>query len=575
MSTPIGTNAGSAIEPLLRQLAPQMSASVELLIQQMATHSMKASADSLINQLLPLKASAGSTLISGPKSGVIDAVVLSSTLLDKPSGQTAAAPEYKVNIRNDKQLLELITKVPIPTGSRIQLSVAQNNLAAVLNILQPGQLSSANSAPPSVASNIAATLNTNPQINGQAQNTEARQNSASQSLNAATNMTNTSLLDGTSKNGNSRTAPAAEITRPIIEQALRQAMPQQQPLKLLMPLLIQLAENSGRGLPKDLVRTITALIRQIPTPQQIQNPAPLKQAIQNSGTFFEAKLAQMQTQLVNQANQHQAAPASNPGAAPSNSVLLDIKGLMQRLVPIMEKTSAPAQTGSNSPISNAMATAPLATTAKAPNSGTQSDDSKSASHPMLFGTGHLNNSSKPSVSSAKTSNDQGNLDVLLRQISSQLLASLAKTQINQLESLNTRQQNTPDNQGPLNSWTLEIPILHGKTMENLELRIEQHLMHENDGDGKDKKEKLWTVMLAFDLHKLGKLNVQLKVMQQSVSATVWSQLEHTHREVKKHISGLKANLEKVGVEVTQVDCQLGLPPKQNVPVHTQLVDVRT
>ena len=82
-------------------------------------------------------------------------------------------------------------------------------------------------------------------------------------------------------------------------------------------------------------------------------------------------------------------------------------------------------------------------------------------------------------------------------------------------------------------------------------------------------------MLAFDLHALGKMNIQLKVIEKSVSATVWSQLENTHREVLREITGLKTNLEKIGVNVKHVDCQLGLPPKQNIPIYKQLVDIRT
>ena len=133
---------------------------------------------------------------------------------------------------------------------------------------------------------------------------------------------------------------------------------------------------------------------------------------------------------------------------------------------------------------------------------------------------------------------------MLRQLSGQLLASLARTQLNQLETLATRQQNTPDNQGPINSWTLEIPIIHGKNIDNLDVRIDQHLVdEEQDGSNKNGQD-LWTIMLAFDLHKLGKMNVQLKVIDMSVSATVWSQLENTHLEVKREINGLKLNLEK-------------------------------
>ena len=116
------------------------------------------------------------------------------------------------------------------------------------------------------------------------------------------------------------------------------------------------------------------------------------------------------------------------------------------------------------------------------------------------------NTAKPS--STGSSNDR-NVDVLLRQLSGQLFANLARTQLNQLETLATRQQNTPENLDPINSWTLEIRIIYGENIDNLDARIDQHLIDEEHNGSNKSGQNLWPTMLAFDQHKIGKMNAQL------------------------------------------------------------------
>ena len=325
------------------------------------------------------------------------------------------------------------------------------------------------------------------------------------------------------------------------------------------------------------MQDLNTLLKQFPTPQQIQQPRLLQQAINNNGIFFEAKLAQTppvvqatkSPTVNNQVTANYTAATAHTSRLGNTSALppinQDIKAQLQRLIPQLEK--ATTSTSSN----------PSSTHSQPPTTGTAQTGEESK-QPLTY-TQPLLPALKLDTAAAPTniqaSNEQ-NLDILLRQLSSQLLSTLARTQLNQLESLAARQQNSPDNQGPINSWTMEMPILHGKNIDNLELRIDQYLIEDEEENNKNSEgKKLWTVMLNFDLHSLGKMNVQLKIVEQSVSAIVWSQLENTHREVKQQVQSLTESLEKVGVKVKQVDCQLGLPPKNNLPIYKQLVDIRT
>jgi hypothetical protein len=207
------------------------------------------------------------------------------------------------------------------------------------------------------------------------------------------------------------------------------------------------------------------------------------------------------------------------------------------------------------------------TASKKTNSKTALDDNQTK---LPIDPALLKNLNQVHVSQkASTSNNKENLDVILQQLGRQLLASLAKTQLNQLETLRQRNKNTNEPAGT-NSWTLEIPIMNGKQADNMEL----HIQEESDSDDKPNKQKKWRVMLNFDLHKLGKMSVELVVINTSVSAIIWSELKYAHQQVQNEIDSFKKGLEKIGVNVNKIECRIGIPEKRDKNL-SPLVDVRT
>ncbi|ARN75440.1 flagellar hook-length control protein FliK [Oceanicoccus sagamiensis] len=573
------SSVNAAVGALVQQILPQLSpAVVEAMLNsasQRATANpatMAVTVDSLINQLIPLKPTSGGNLAAAAKAGILEAVVISSqatnanTLTGKPAvnaellkpapptnhATNNSEQQFKVKISANNQSFELLTRVPIPNGSKIQLSVAQNNLATILTIASPnpsqtlaqsaapGQTQiQAQAAPTSTASKTTLSPSlTNPAVDGSARKAAI----------------NTPVVNNTVK-----TEAGPLNNRPAIEQGLRQALPQQQPLKNLLPLIQQIVQQPPQQIPKELLQNLNTLLQQFPTSQQAQQAKPLQQALNNNGIFFEAKLAQQPAKTANTNTE-----TTRLGSTSGSPISQDTKALLQRLVAQVDKstaTSPPNPTSTTpSPLIN------IATTG--------SDEGK---NPLTYSPAAAPSLTAdiPIPASTSQASAEKNVDILLRQLSNQLLASLARTQLNQLESLAARQANTPDGQAPVNSWTMELPIVHGKNIDSLELRIDQHLIEGEEQGGTADGTKQWTVMLAFDLHALGRMNVQLKIIDTSVSAVVWSQYENTHREVQQQITSLSKSLEKVGVTVKQVDCQLGLPPKNNLPIYKQLVDVRT
>jgi hypothetical protein len=531
----------TAWAPIIQSLMPQ-AVPVEHLLTSLAA-TMTPTVDSLINRLLPLTSS--QPLAALAKAGVLEAVVVSSTALNTSSSNSSAnqqAPAFSITVKVNQQLLELTSPLPLAQGARIQLSVGPNNTVQIISVAQAGGNSQ------QLAKPLAEALLRQPVVANPARSQAGSGNKPiSNSGNPAVSPTTTS---------------PATINRLAVEQSLRQSLPLQQPPDKLLPLLQQLASEAPAQWPKALTNNLAVLLQQFPRADQLQHTAGLQQALSNSGLFFEAKL-----------NQQLAAAASNTGSQPaaggntSAPINYDIKGLLQRLVGQINKVSNSSAAASSATTNSPAALPPLLTAASRP------EQPSIASYIPQPLPELLNNLQLPLTNTA--SKPQNNTDVVLRQLGQQLIASLARSQMNQLETLISRQAGTADQPAAVNSWTLETPILQGNHIDNLSVRIEQQQQQDTTDTENKQSGKLWVVMLAFDLHQLGKMNVQLKIVGQTVSATVWTEQQHTHHEALQQIQTLKDNLQKLGVTVKQIDCQLGLPMNSSQPLYTQLVDVHT
>lgn len=504
---------------------------------QTSDRAMASIIDSLVNQLLPVRTQ--NTGLSAPlRSGVIEALVLNnSPLLNTTDGQA----QIRVSLSSGEQRLELTTSVPLPVGAKVQLKLSADNLAVLLKIDDPSarQTTAASSRP-------------------------ALQQSLGQPLPVSTRvltdnlqpLLNTNPAQAASLSTGPTSSTATELPLLLLQQrqsvasAVRQALPQQQPLRDLLPVL-QSVLRHPQPLPKPLTLAITQLIQQFPRPEQLQHSQPLKQAMNNSGTFLESKLAQPAQDNSAPLQRLGSQAISNEAGKTGEPLSRDLKAMIEKILPQIQQL-APGAKESGEP---GAPTSPLATSYGA---------IPVPAAPISPSVSHSN--------AAKHKADQS-LDVLLRQLSRQLMASLARTQLNQLESIGNRQAFTNDPQSPINSWILELPILHGQRVDNLDVRIEQR--EESGAEKRDSKTMVWTVMLNFDLHQLGRMQVQLSIIEKSVSAMIWSQLQETHSQVRKHINDLRSGLEKVGVKVKKVECHMGIPPTDRGQLYRQLVDLHT
>jgi hypothetical protein len=375
-----------------------------------------------------------------------------------------------------------------------------------------------------------------------------------------------------------------------LQTGIKRALPlQQAPEQVIKRMMELIAQPTFSKLPPAIQQAVTTLRAQWPTPQQASDASTLQKALNNSGTFYETKLQQASianpgattTPAKTAANtaQSSAAQPSTAQAAEKNLQTLTDKPPANINATngnaVAEETQSLLQTTNQS-------SAPLA------------NDQKAITLELLSLIGQL--VKKPAaVSDEKTelitqteltykkpmaatvpsallsSENSDDAGLMLKELGRLLLATLARTQIHQLDSLQAR-QSSENPQAPTATWVLELPIQHGQRTDTLGLRIEQYASKKNT----DPRATQWIVNLTLDLERLGQLQVQLKIRNQHVKATLWTEQHNTHRLVRKHVHELRQNFEKIGVMVDEIDVYQGLP--DHVPTHAfqrRLIDVRT
>jgi hypothetical protein len=331
----------------------------------------------------------------------------------------------------------------------------------------------------------------------------------------------------------------------VLQTPLRENLPKQQPLSELLPALRTLLQSTQlEKLPAPLLRAILNLWTALPKPQQLQQPEALKQAVRDSGHFFEAR-----AQLA------RAVAKTDPEALP-RVLGTDLKAQLIVLLTLLR--SRPATSNISSP---APQTPPTATgnAAGAP-PGTAAGDDAVYSKPT---------SRNPTATSPVTGGEEP-LDALLQQLGKAIEGGLARIHLNQLDTVLTRHSGA-DPMQPAPAWVLELPVQTARGQQQIDVRIEEQSQRVNT----TRPVKQWLVQLAFDLHEHGKFAATLTVAGHSVAATLWAERERTHQTVAREMQSLRDGLESVGVNVTELQCRLGVPPPRSALLEQRLVDVHS
>ncbi len=162
---------------------------------------------------------------------------------------------------------------------------------------------------------------------------------------------------------------------------------------------------------------------------------------------------------------------------------------------------------------------------------------------------------------------------LLQMVHQLTLHSLARVQVQQNQALT--QQFAPAEAAPApQTLTLEVPMRLGQEIQPLLLRIEPE--PDKDEAGKRSgKIRQWQVQLSFELPEAGALHAQVTVRDQKVATRIWAEQPGTAETIRSRLADLQQRLEKEGIEVTQLECHTGAPPRPMTDIRYSLVDITT
>jgi hypothetical protein len=312
----------------------------------------------------------------------------------------------------------------------------------------------------------------------------------------------------------------ASVTQETAQQALRQLLPKQQPLQPLFTQLARLAVPLSNGatpsagnslsaeiklLPPQVRQAITSLLKQLPNNEKVATPEGLKQALHNSGMFFEHRLQQ--------------------GEGKTN-LQGDLKTLLFRIAFLVRQSLESLPTIPTVPAR------PPAT----PGEGKTSPSAKSRGD---AGTPQNMAAEKQAATAS-----------LLQLLGRQSESALARVQVNQLTSLHSQQQ------GEEPILTLELPLFNGRESEVVQLKIQRETK-QNGGEA----ETCWSVALKLDNESYGAIRAVVSLAGGKVSTTFWCEQPQTQLHFQQHLEELRQRMQQQGLELGRTQAFWGQPPE--------------
>ncbi len=329
-----------------------------------------------------------------------------------------------------------------------------------------------------------------------------------------------------------RILQAVPPRQPVVE-SLRSLLPKQGSLEKTLAQLAQIAPplpaktllariaalSGGHSPPNPILEMARKLIDRLPTPEQVQSPEQLREAIKNAGPFFERKLAG-------------SALAREPDLS-EGDFEADLKA---NLLKIAEALSRP----------------PDKSAAASPN--------PTAAHPDVPVPGRSGQPIKPSTVSPEILPSQWLL------LDEDVQSALARITVHQLASL-------PDDPGAPPQWLLDIPLRNGERFEVLHLHIFREPKPRDPSFP-----PAWCVRLTFDLVTLGPVAVLVTYHALAISVSVWATEPSTAALFENHLNTLKQQLIHDGIHLNHIRCECGKAPFAADPVqalkHHSLIDER-
>ncbi|WPP01349.1 flagellar hook-length control protein FliK [Pseudomonas sp. HR96] len=318
--------------------------------------------------------------------------------------------------------------------------------------------------------------------------------------------------------------------------ALTQQLAAQQGRQASLPsMLAGLAalQQADMVLPADVQDSLQTLLASLPELPDMANPKALAQALQGSGVFME--------------------PALLAGQAASQPV--DLKTGLLRLIAQLTPLLPAASSFNPAAPNNAVNALAQGLPGYVRNALGMLGQVGAKPEPVGF----------PLPERLLAEGDgEGDIEHLLRLAS----AAISRLQSHQLSSL---EQTGINPQGRVQTtWQLEIPMRNLQDIVPLQVKLQREDLRDDEAPPRRENErpapaqtqhKLWRLELAFDLAPLGPLQVQAQLLHGVVSSDLWAEQPSTAQLIAAQLGTLRARLLDCGLNVSELNCHQGIPPR--------------
>ncbi len=163
----------------------------------------------------------------------------------------------------------------------------------------------------------------------------------------------------------------------------------------------------------------------------------------------------------------------------------------------------------------------------------------------------------------------GNDAVLIRNLQN-LLGHIEREQVQQMQSAEANQSNNPNQLQQSQQW-LPLLINHQQQLQLIEFYIDKEERLSQTGE----KKNHWFINLHFDLPKLGKLGIEIAMLDNECNTTFWSESSSALSQLSQHIQPLRQRLTEQGIIVSDIQSRHGTLEKRKHNIQQRLVDVKT
>ena len=359
------------------------------------------------------------------------------------------------------------------------------------------------------------------------------------------------------------------------------------------------------------VEQLKSWVQQLPRNQDISSSTGLRNALDNAGIRAEAQLREAAQQAVNLPNKKTAnnifqqlqalqksaltMPVKEPTSAPQPESKINLASIVKKtaktlsdnsqqvlsqLIKAKGAVSVPAITIASQSVTSAQWQNPLLNNTPMsleallhmPLLQNPSSNNKLALSQILIGHSLANQAESANNGGRIPLNwpeKMGNDSTLIRNLQN-LLGHIEREQIQQMQSADGNQNNNLNTQ-PQNQQWIPLLINHQQQLQLIEFFLDKE---ERTDDGGNQKQH-WFVNLHFDLPTLGKLGIEICLMDNECSTTFWSESASSLHQLSQHIQPLRQRLTEQGIMVSDIQSRHGTLEKRKHNIQQRLIDVKT